>query len=689
MGFALTRSGAAISASDVRRALLLALLLLALGGGIRLWASEHARFTGDESDYWAKSRRVATGQFLPIYGPEITGSAAKLPGPAYYYLMALPQAFSASPRAGTVFVIALHLLSGWLLFCMASAARSERAGLIALALFMLAPWDILYSDRIWGSCVVPAWGALALYATHRSRDSTSWQGALLFICAVLPQLHLSVPVLWLVCIVFLVLRPPKVIGWKALGIASGLTVLAYAPPLIAELTTGFANSQAILAKGGGTETLSYALYNPLRVLGYMVLYGSGEIGYHFARGYWGGGFDNVSAYLSSAGWSRFFISHGILIGGLGIVSIGLSLVGWTYSLGGMFKELWLSLRARSRAPLSLDRALTAALFVGFVGGGALLFVAKKRFFPHYANILMPIALWPLASALDRAFDRPRLRPVVGVAMLCSLAFMATSVVGYYSKIDSLNGLANTLSMVETVLNDKNERKVSFTHFNNIYAWNVVAELMHGQPLRSNQRAKVRWVVDNRAIFEGEVPQGAQLHGNVLLRRTPATGNGKVMGSPWVQSWTKFEVEVEAPSGRKTPCIRSNASETFCKYGGEPWRRFGPEYMLVGGQPRPLLFMHPVQGSVVRATLPIPAGTREITLKWALTDTAHASPNKLPVQIRLLDGPTAIASTQTGPKVGLHPLTVTRSSTAAGTVSIEIRAEHEGARIFGFDLALSP
>ena len=69
--------------------------------------------------------------------------------------------------------------------------------------------------------------------------------------------------------------------------------------------------------------------NPVRVLGYMVLYGSGEIGYHFARGYWGGGFDNVSSYFTLGGWGRFLDQHGPLMGGLGVVGITLSAVAWS------------------------------------------------------------------------------------------------------------------------------------------------------------------------------------------------------------------------------------------------------------------------------------------------------------------------------------------------------------------------
>ncbi|MCA9553223.1 MAG: hypothetical protein KC933_24515, partial [Myxococcales bacterium] len=82
-----------------RRTLAVALFLLLAAGVFRLWATDHARFTGDEADYWSKSRRLATAQYFPAYGFEITGSAAHFPGPAAYFLIALPQLLSPSPRA--------------------------------------------------------------------------------------------------------------------------------------------------------------------------------------------------------------------------------------------------------------------------------------------------------------------------------------------------------------------------------------------------------------------------------------------------------------------------------------------------------------------------------------------------------------------------------------------------------------
>jgi hypothetical protein len=143
-----------------------------------VWAVGHARFTGDESYFWATARNIATFEAAPVYGPPLTGSSAFHPGPIFYYLMAIPQRIGTSPWIGGIFVVLLHALSAWLLFLLARAARGERAGLVALALLAFAPWDVLYADRIWLSCVAPVWGTLVLYAAARGVVA-GWQGVLI------------------------------------------------------------------------------------------------------------------------------------------------------------------------------------------------------------------------------------------------------------------------------------------------------------------------------------------------------------------------------------------------------------------------------------------------------------------------------------------------------------------------------
>lgn len=665
------------------RAAVFGLLLAALL--FRLWAVPLARFTGDESDYWARSRRLALAQELPIYGPEITGSAAHLPGPAYYFLMAAPQRLGGSPYFGSVFVVLGHVLAAWLLYDLARRARGPRAGLLALALVAFAPWDVLYADRIWGSCVVPVWGALALWAAVKSRDGPRWQGVVLFLAAVLPQLHLSVPVLWLaLAVIFVFYRPPR-LHWKSLGLGALATLVAYALPLHAELKSGFANTQAILAHSGGAETSATLWQVPLKVFGYGVLYASSEIGYHFARGYWGGGFDEGAAYFTAAGWSRWLEHHGPLWGALGIVSLALAFSTWGASLGRTARRAAQALRTRSAAALDLDCVLTLAILTGFGVGAALMMLAKKTYFPHYANILMPIALWPAVSSLDRAFGHRRLRLLAGGALGLAAVAMFSSAARYYTRVDGLNGLRPTLQMVERALAEESPVRVDFTHFQNHYAWRVVASVLHGRELPLHAGAPVRLRVHNSAPHEGELPAGSERFGPVRLERQPPEGARGVRGSPLREAWREWAVLVLSPDGRTRRCALDEAVKA-CRYGDQPWQRFGPELMEVGGRLEPLLFLHPIQDRVLRAEPPRPAAATRGVLTYALTDGATRSNNTAPVILRVLEGDREIAVGEAKNVPGLQRLPFSLE-TAGAPLAIEVTTSHEGARILGIDLAL--
>ena len=83
--------------SEPRRTRLIALVLLGLGLAFRLWALPSARFTGDESYFWATARNIATFDASATFGPAMTGSSAFHPSPLFYYLMAFPQRLGVSP----------------------------------------------------------------------------------------------------------------------------------------------------------------------------------------------------------------------------------------------------------------------------------------------------------------------------------------------------------------------------------------------------------------------------------------------------------------------------------------------------------------------------------------------------------------------------------------------------------------
>ncbi len=655
-------------------------VLLALTAIFRLWATQHARFTGDESDYWVKSRRVAELRYQPVFGPEITGSEANLPGPAYYYLMAVPQALGASPFFGSVFVVLGHVAAAFLLFLLAREAAGRSAGLIALVLVMFAPWDVLYADRIWGSCVVPIWGALSLFAAVRARRSGPWLAVLLFLCLVLPQLHLSVPILWLACATILFLRPPERIPWKWVGIGVGLAFLAYLGPLISELTTGFANTKTILTKGTGGESWEIARKVPFQVFGYAVGYASSEIGYHFARGYWGGNFDDFSAYLTAAGWGRAFARDGAVLGALGVLSVALAFVAWGATLVHTTRRTIAAIRARDRSALDLADVLTLAVVAGLFGGAMLMMLAKKRYFPHYANILVPIALWPAVAALARWYERRKI--IVSALVAASVTSMFFACVRYYRQVDTLNGLGNTIDMVGWVLEDEAPKRIDFTYFHNAYAWAVIASDFYGKSLTTHPRAPVRYIVHNQERFEGEPPEGARVFGGVLVERRPPRGPTTAVGSAVRRDFAKFEVEAIRDGTHRT-CERRGDK---CFYGDHPWQHFGPDFVTVGGRPEPVLFMHPIKDATVAATYPVPSGKTRGVLKVALSDDATRSDNRAPVEVTLSQGAEVLGATKAENRPGFVRLPFTLTATGAQSVTVGITTVHDGARIFVFDLA---
>ncbi len=662
----------------------LVLLLLASGLVIRLWAVPHARFTGDESDYWYKSRQVAVGGLRPAYGPEITGSAAHLPGPAYYYLMAVPQALGPSPYIGSAFVAILHILTSFLLYRLVALARGPRAGLVALVLVAFAPWDILYGDRIWGSCVVPVWGCLALYAAARAKEQPAWLGALLFLAGVLPQLHLSVPVLWAACGILIWLRPPPRWPYRALLVGGLLALIAYLPYLVAEWQSGFSNTQKILAHSGGQAPWGDAWGAAGKVFLYAVFYGSSEAAYHWELGYWGGRFSELQAYLTSVGWQQWWTRHGLLLGLGHIVSVTLSAVGWGWGLSRAGQALISYLR--TRRSWSLETALSLALVAGLGVGAVLLLAARKTYFPHYANILMPVLLAPVVFGLDAALERRRLRWVVGPALAISVTAMLVGTVRYYRQVDGLNGLSATMAMVGRVLNEPSAQ-VDFKFFRNGYAWQRIAQGVYGRSLPPNRPPPVTFTVHNDQPHRGEIPPGGSLHGAVLLRRHPPDSATASLSRV---AYGSIRVEAEHPGGRTIPCQPADGLAGACRYGPQPWQRFEPTGMTVAGRPWTLLFMHPISGGVVRARMAVPSNATSATFFYAFSDAAAVSDNRSPVVLTVRAADRTLATETIHRRRGLRSVSFVTSS-ANGPLTVELRTDRDGEAILGFDVAwtLSP
>src|SRR5688500_5659887 len=131
----------------------------------------------------------------------------------------------------------------------------------------------------------------------------------------------------------------------------------------------------------------------IRMLRCAIFYGSAELPYHFDRAY-RGAYADPTRYLTPGGLKRQPQRQGSAVASLTILSIVLSAACWIGALIDLVKQ-----RKRS----DLEHAFMLGLLAGLIGGIGLLLPARKAYFPHYANVLMPMMLWPLALSLDRAW----------------------------------------------------------------------------------------------------------------------------------------------------------------------------------------------------------------------------------------------------------------------------------------------
>lgn len=486
-----------------------------IGLAYRLALVPWVRFTGDESQFWQVSLRIARLESFPAFGPSLTGSAARHPGPAFHYLLALPQTLSSSPYAGSVFVALLHAVAGACVFRMADRAVGRVGGLAALALFMFGPWNVLYGSSIWLSSVAPAWATFMLFCASRASESRLAQGGLLFFVLTSPQFHMSAPVAWAAAAVVLVARWPG--RWSVTALTLGLlgAFSTYGPALNAEVSSGFANTQAILNRGLGGEPWSQLRWSPAKTFGYAALMPTAEIGYHFARGYWSGTFRESAYYFSASGAARWLSFHGWWSLPI-LLSVVASSAAWLVA-GVRFVRARAQLAPWRWRGLPERDAWALAIIVGVVAATALLMASKKGFFPHYMNVLTPVLVLPLAFAAADVARRFRAGAAFAAVAVIVTAMSATTV-RYLRDVDRLNGLEALLSMTARIVDEPVPVRVEWRGFPNGAAMTRLAADYFQAGHWNDVNAPVTFVVHNDRPHVGPVPAGSSLHGAVLLER---------------------------------------------------------------------------------------------------------------------------------------------------------------------------
>jgi hypothetical protein len=148
----------------------------------------------------------------------------------------------------------------------------------------------------------------------------------------------------------------------------------------------------------------------------------------------------------------------------------------------------------------------------------------------------------------------------------------------------------------------------------------------------------------------------------------------------------MEAKVEAveENGTAHPCLMEDGVR--CRYGSETWQHFGPELMDLAGTRRPILYIHPIRGSILRASFPVPPEAKRAVFRFGLSDGSADSPNRVPVEVRVLRGRVLLREAEATNVHGLQSADLTLTSTDAPLI-LELRSKVDGSRVFGFDLEL--
>jgi hypothetical protein len=408
-------------------------LLVGLAAIIRLCLISTSHFVGDEALFYHTISQIREGVLFPELGPAVTGGGAKHPGPLFFYLMSLSQFISRTPEAANAEVAILGALSIGFFWSAMKTVLGAFPAFVASLMMACAPWSILYADRIWNSNVIIFFVSIAFWAAtqiHRKADSR-WIALFVTTCAVMPQIHLSVPIAWL-GLMAMILPQWRKWNWRWIAVGVVVSVLFYAPYLDFELRTGFSNLKALLSENSHLPGARYSY----EILFYAFRFFTLDVSYFELNGSWGGLSEWVSLKTAFTGsLARPFNVFCFLA----FVS-SLFLSGLIYAKAFQYRK-YLGI-------------FWWAFVVGVGADIVLLTVTPKPFFPHYLVTILPFFFALIGGLAHWMESRPKhYRAVWGLILVFCVGGVQASI-AVSRNLDGKNGLRVQRQVIEIIDADR-------------------------------------------------------------------------------------------------------------------------------------------------------------------------------------------------------------------------------------------
>lgn len=438
----------------------------------RFYLTTTSRFTDDEAIFWNISKKIAEGEARPILGHPISGGKASHPGSVFYYLMSVSQIFSKTPEAANIFVALINSAAVVLYWLALETVFTAFPALITAIMFACSPWNLLASDRIWASNVVNVFVLIAFWSALklRQRPSSPWLIALVLTAGLLPQIHLTAPIVW-VSLGALIWNIRRELNYKILIIGMGLLLLAYTPYLASELKTGFSNLGFFLSESGGKGLNSNFLRVPLYAFRFLTT----DISFHQLMGYWSSYRESQAFIAMVTGVSDYSFSILRLV--LCLASIGFAL----WACKAMFK------RGGSVPQDLID--FRRSIVLGLGCNLTLLLLTRKNFYAHYSLPLIPFIFAVYANLLQEVAVDSKKRKLASVLVVAFILGGIETALTVSRQIDGRNSLKAERFVLETVLanpkiKEKGEIGLQFTFpGGSPLAYELLAREIYGTNLR--------------------------------------------------------------------------------------------------------------------------------------------------------------------------------------------------------------
>lgn len=234
--------------------------ILALAIFLRVYLWTMTQFDADQAVIYGLAHRAVVHGLIPI--TTNASSIGIMNPPATVYLLMLGAVFSANPYAGLIVVIILNVLAVFLTYIVVRRYFGRIAGAFSALFYAVALHTVFYGRFIWNQNMLAPFVLLFLLALlwgvmERRRG---WLAPAVLLWGWMVQLHGSA-IFLVVPLVIACILALQTLRWRDFFLAAGLLLVIYAPFILWEASTRFADISILMQNLHHSSTIDTQIWS--------------------------------------------------------------------------------------------------------------------------------------------------------------------------------------------------------------------------------------------------------------------------------------------------------------------------------------------------------------------------------------------------------------------------------------------